>query len=79
MNDYQRLYRNLHKDTQISGPKFHLLCVGNFYIDELSSYGYDTTMLRSKLIYTSSNERERESKINQRNLKQYLHGLTKQQ
>jgi hypothetical protein len=24
-------------------------------------------------------ERERESKINQRNLKQYLHGLTKQQ
>jgi hypothetical protein len=34
--------------------------VGNFYIDELSSYGYDRTMLRSKLIYTSSNERERE-------------------
>ena len=38
MNDYQCLYRNLHKDTQISGPKLHLFSVGNIYIDELSSY-----------------------------------------
>jgi len=34
---------------------------------------------QNSFIQVQMRERERERKINQRNLKQYLHGLTKQQ